>query len=260
MRRLFLWVEYDGRPFLGWQRQDDGPTVQGVLEDVIGKFDPRGPEDPPILVYGSGRTDAGVHACGQVAHVDMLRDDLTTDRIQGAMNHYLMDHPVSILKIRDVPLDAHARFHAVKRHYRYKILCRRGPATFERGLVWHVKTPLDLDLMREGARHLVGHHDFTTFRHVNCQAKSPEKTLEYLDIVGEGERLEVQTGSRSFLHHQVRSMVGCLALVGMKRWPPERIKTALEARNRQALGLNAPSDGLYFSKIEFDKTATGPLD
>ena len=252
MRRYFFELEYDGRPFLGWQRQDDGPTVQGVIEDAVARIDPRGAEDPGILVYGSGRTDAGVHAMGQVAHVDFLREDLSPFKIMSALNHHMRPHPISILKIYDVGPDVHARFHAVARHYIYRILNRRPPPTYEAGQVWHVVQDLDVHKMTDAASVFVGTHDFTTFRHAHCQAKSPIKTLDYLTIERTGPYLTVRTGAQSFLHHQVRSMVGCLALVGIGRWSKQRLKAALDARNRQALGLNAPADGLYFHKVDFN--------
>ena len=252
MRRYFLDIEYDGRPFLGWQRQDDGPTVQGVIEEAIAKIDPRSVGDPEILVYGSGRTDAGVHAMGQVAHTDFLREDLSPFKIMSALNHHMRPHPVSILDVYDVGPDVHARFHAVGRHYTYKILNRRPPPTFESGQVWHVVQDLDEEKMADAASVFIGTHDFTTFRHAHCQAKSPIKTLDYFTVERSGDYLEIQTGARSFLHHQVRSMVGCLALVGIGRWSKDRLQKAMDAKSRQALGLNAPSDGLYFRKIDFD--------
>lgn len=255
MPRFFLWIEYDGRPFSGWQRQETGQTVQGVLEGAVSQFDPRSAEDPPILVYGSGRTDAGVHARGQVAHLDLLRPDMDSDKLQGALNHHLKPHPIAVTQVRPVKADAHARFDARKRHYVYDILNRRGPPALRKGRVWHVATPLDTDAMQRAADHLVGEHDFTTFRHVHCQAKSPIKTLDYLMVCRAGDGVQIKTGARSFLHHQVRSMVGCLALVGMGRWTADQVKRALDAKDRTQLGLNAPPDGLTFERIEFEDPA-----
>ena len=238
--RYKLVIEYDGRPFVGWQRQANGTGVQQVLEDAIRAF--TGEE---VTVFAAGRTDAGVHALGQVAHVDIARP-LTPHQIQGALNHHVKPWPVAVLSVEPVDEDFHARFSCRRRAYLYRIRDRRAPLTFEKGLVWRVPRPLDVAAMAEAARHLVGRHDFTTFRHVACQAASPVKTLDLLHVERAGDEVHVTAVARSFLHHQVRSMVGCLALVGMGKWRPEDVKAALEARDRRALGLNAPPDGLYF--------------
>ncbi len=238
--RYKLVIEYDGRPFVGWQRQDNGTGVQQVLEDAIRAF---ARED--VTVFAAGRTDAGVHALGQVAHVDIARP-FTPHQIQGALNHHVKPWPVAVLQVEPVDERFHARFSCKRRAYLYRIRDRRAPLTFEQGLAWRVPRPLDADAMAQAARHLVGRHDFTTFRHVACQAASPVKTLDMLQVERVGEEVQVLAVARSFLHHQVRSMVGCLALVGMGKWRPEDVKAALEARDRRALGLNAPPDGLYF--------------
>ncbi len=238
--RYKLVIEYDGRPFVGWQRQDNGTGVQQVLEDAVRAF---AGED--ATVFAAGRTDAGVHALGQVVHVDIARP-FTPHQIQGALNHHVKPWPVAVLKAEAVDETFHARFSCKRRAYLYRIRDRRAPLTFEKGLVWRVPRPLDTAAMADAARHLIGRHDFTTFRHVACQAASPVKTLDLLQVERTGEEVRVMAVARSFLHHQIRSMVGCLALVGMGKWRPEDVKAALEARDRRALGLNAPPDGLYF--------------
>ncbi|WP_308910960.1 tRNA pseudouridine(38-40) synthase TruA [Pseudokordiimonas caeni] len=248
MARFKLTIEYDGRPYVGWQRQDNGPTVQAVLEDAFAEF-AHGEE---ITVFGSGRTDAGVHAKGQVAHVDLARP-MTSDALQAALNHFLKvrETAISILKIEEVGEDFNARFSAKGRHYLYRIVNRRGPLTFDRGLAWHVIRPLDAEAMNEAGQRLIGTHDFTTFRHVECQAKSPVKTLDYLRIERHGEEIHMLAGARSFLHHQIRSMIGTLELVGCGKWTADDVTAALEARDRSALGLNAPPDGLYFLRVDY---------
>ncbi len=248
MQRFKLTVEYDGRPFVGWQRQDNGASVQATIEDAIRKFAP----DENIRVTGSGRTDAGVHALGQVAHFDLERE-MTPDQVQGALNFHMQPrNTVAIVKVEAVDADFNARFDAVKRHYVYRIANRRAPLTFDAGLKWHVKTPLDHEAMHEAAQVLVGQHDFTTFRHVACQAKSPIKTMDYLTVEREGDEVRLLAGARSFLHHQIRSIMGTLKLVGEGNWTKADVQAALDARDRQALGLNAPPDGLYFKLVEFD--------
>lgn len=246
MPRFKLTIEYDGRPFVGWQRQDNGPSVQGALEDAIAKF---APEDE-VTVTGSGRTDAGVHAYGQVAHFDTARP-MTVDEVQGAINYHVKPWPVAVLAVEQVDGEFSARFSAEKRHYVYKIVNRRAPLTFDKGLKWQVKPPLDADAMHEAAQILVGRHDFTTFRHVNCQAKDPVKTLDYLRVERIGAEIHVFAGARSFLHHQIRSITGTLMLVGSGKWTAADVQSALKARDRAALGLNAPPDGLYFVKVEY---------
>ena len=240
MTRFALTIEYDGRPFMGWQRQDHGPSVQQAIEDAI-----RAVTGEDVLVYASGRTDSGVHALAMRAHVDVDKP-IAAFRLMGAINARVRPAPIAILDCVEVADDWHARFSCTGRAYEYRIVNRRAPLTFEAGLAWRVSLPLDVDAMQAAARHLIGRHDFTTFRSVHCQAESPVRTLDRLDIVREGERVLIRTAARSFLHHQVRSMVGCLALVGHGKWTPDDMQAALEARDRAALGLNAPSDGLYF--------------
>ncbi len=240
MTRFRLTLEYDGRPFVGWQRQTNGIGVQQVLEDAVRAF-----TGEQAKVFGAGRTDAGVHALGQVAHVDIGKP-MRADQVMGALNHHVKPWPVAVLRVAEAPREFHARFSCRQRAYRYRIVNRRAPLSFDRGLAWRVGRPLDERAMREAARHLVGRHDFTTFRHVACQARSPLKTLDLLEVERIGEEVHVLAMARSFLHHQVRSMVGCLALVGTGKWTPNDVREALEARDRRALGLNAPPDGLYF--------------
>lgn len=246
MQRFKLLIEYDGRPFSGWQRQKDAPSVQAVIEDALLNLN----DGERVVVHGSGRTDAGVHALGQVAHIDLDRD-IEPDKLQGAINYYMKGAPVSILAVDAVDSEFHARFSAVKRHYVYRIKCRRAPLTFDKGLVWGVKHALDVDRMHDAAQVLVGKHDFTTFRHIHCQAESPVKTMDYLTVEQVGDEIHVCAGARSFLHHQIRSITGTLKLVGAGKWTKADVKEALEARDRSALMLNAPPDGLYFKKVEF---------
>lgn len=247
MQRFKLVIEYDGRPFSGWQRQKEAPSVQATIEDALLVLN----NGERVVVHGSGRTDAGVHGLGQVAHIDLERD-ITPDKLQGAINYGMKGKPVSILAVEAVDNDFHARFSAVKRHYVYRILNRRAPLTFDQGLVWGVKHPLDVAAMHEAAQVLVGRHDFTTFRHIHCQAESPVKTLDYLTVEQAGEEIHICAGARSFLHHQIRSITGTLKLVGAGKWSKADVKNALEAQDRSALMLNAPPDGLYFKKVEFD--------
>jgi tRNA pseudouridine38-40 synthase len=240
MTRFALTVEYDGRPFMGWQRQSHGPSVQQAIEEaaatVLGH---------PVTVHAAGRTDAGVHASAMRAHLDTAKP-ITAFRLTEALNARLRPHPVAILAAEPVADDWHARFSCRGRAYEYRIVERRAPLSWEAGLAWRIAGPLDADAMHQAAQALVGKHDFTTFRSVHCQADSPLKTLDRLDVVRSGNRLTIHAAARSFLHHQVRSMVGCLALVGQGRWPVEAVAEALEARDRNALGLNAPPDGLWF--------------
>lgn len=246
MQRFRLIIEYDGRPYAGWQRQKDVPSVQQCIEEAVAHLE--GGEQR--VVYGSGRTDAGVHAMGQVAHVDIYRE-ITAEKLREALNHYLRPEPISILQVDEVEYAFHARFLAKRRHYIYRILNRRAPATFNKGLVWHVKTPLDVDAMHEAGQVLVGKHDFTTFRHIHCQSDSPVKTVDYLEVSKQGEEVHIKVGARSFLHHQIRSFTGTLKLVGEGKWSKAEVVAALEARDRDALGLNAPPDGLYFWHVEY---------
>ena len=247
MPRYKIIVEYDGRPFKGFQMQEawQGFTVQGELTRSI--FEITG---EAVVVYVSGRTDAGVHAIGQVTHIDLSKEWKTTT-LRDAMNAKLRPHPISIISAEEVDESFHCRFSCIKRYYTYKIINRRAPPTFDRGLVWGVARPLDLDLMREGARHLIGHHDFTTFRASACQGKTPFKTLDSFTLTKKDDLIEINTHSRSFLHHQVRSMVGSLVHVGLGDRDPIWIKTILQAKNRKLCGQVAPPDGLYFVKADY---------
>jgi tRNA pseudouridine38-40 synthase len=240
MTRWRLTVEYDGGPFRGWQRQDNGPSVQGQLEAAIVRM-----TSEKVAVHGAGRTDSGVHALAMGAHADIAKP-FTPHRLRDGLNALVRPDPIAILAAEPVADDWHARFSCIGRRYEYRILNRRAPPAVERGKVWHIPAPLDVEAMAEGAAMLVGRHDFTTFRSVQCQSKSPVKTLDRLEVIADGERVRLEADARSFLHHQVRSMVGCLAMVGRGQWMPKDIKTALDARDRTALGLNAPPEGLYF--------------
>ena len=240
MTRWRLTIEYDGGPFMGWQRQDHGPSVQQALEEALAKMTGELP-----AVHAAGRTDAGVHALAMSAHAD-IEKSLTEYRLREGVNALVRPHPISVLSVEKVADDWHARFSCVGRRYLYRILNRRAPPALERDKIWHVGVPLDAEAMAEGAAHLIGRHDFTTFRSVQCQSDSPVKTLDQLDVTREGDEIRIEAAARSFLHHQVRSIVGCLALVGRRQWTPNDMKAALEAHNRAALGFNAPPHGLYF--------------
>jgi len=238
--RWRLTIEYDGGPFMGWQRQDHGPSVQQALEEALQRM-----TGEQAQFIAAGRTDAGVHALAMSAHVDVMKS-VTPHRLREGLNALVRPQPVSVLDVEQVPDDWHARFSCIGRRYLYRVLARRAPAALDAGRVWHIPVALDVDAMREGAAHLIGRHDFTTFRSAQCQSDSPVKTLDTLDVSRAGDEIHVTAGARSFLHHQVRSMVGCLALVGRGQWQPGDMKTALEARDRAALGFNAPPHGLYF--------------
>lgn len=245
MTRFALTVEYDGRPFVGWQRQSEGASVQGAIERAV--FEVTG---EAAAVHAAGRTDAGVHATGMRAHVDVAKP-LAPFRLMEALNARLRPDPVAILDCRTVADDWHARFSCVRRAYIYRIVCRRAPLTFEQGLAWRVPQELDATAMAEGAARLVGRHDFTTFRSAHCQADSPMRTLDRLAVERDGDRIAIHAAARSFLHHQVRSMVGCLAMVGQGKRTPDELADILDARDRSALWLNAPSDGLYFVRADY---------
>jgi tRNA pseudouridine38-40 synthase len=247
MPRYKLTIEYDGSPFLGWQVQDGGLTVAGVLEDAVEKL-----SSQRTKVSGAGRTDAGVHALGQVAHIDLIKD-WETDTIRDGMNAHLRPHPVAVLSVEKVADDFDARFSATRRHYIYRILNRRADLALDRSRVWRVARPLDERKMQEAAQHLLGHHDFTTFRSTECQAKSPMKTLDVLNVTRNGQEVRIETSARSFLHNQVRSIVGSLQQVGEGRWTPADMKRALELRDRSACGPVAPPDGLYLLKVDYEK-------
>jgi tRNA pseudouridine38-40 synthase len=245
--RWRLTIEFDGRPFMGWQRQDHGPSVQQSLEEAIHRM-----TGERAAVHAAGRTDAGVHALAMAAHCD-IEKTVTEHRLREGLNALVRPHPISITDVEQVADDWHARFSCIGRKYLYRILNRRAPPALDRGRVWHIAMPLDVEAMADGAAHLVGHHDFTTFRSVHCQSESPVKTLDRLDVTRVGEEIRIEAGARSFLHHQVRSMVGCLALVGRGNWAPNDIKKSLESRNRAELGLNAPPDGLYFVEAVYPR-------
>ena len=225
---------------MGWQRQAHGPSVQQALEQAAHAI-----TGETVAVHAAGRTDAGVHALAMRAHCDVAKP-IAPFRLMEALNARLRPHPVAVLACEAVADDWHARFSCTGRAYEYRIVNRRAPLTWEAGLAWQVPQPLDTDAMADAAARMVGRHDFTTFRSAHCQADSPVRTLDRLDVAREGDRVTVRAAARSFLHHQVRSMVGCLALVGMGRWSPDDLADALAARDRARLGLNAPPDGLFF--------------
>jgi len=245
MPRYKLTIEYDGAPFVGWQMQDNGLSVQGVLTTAIAAFC-----GERVAVQGAGRTDAGVHARGQVAHVDLAKA-WDTDTVRDAVNAHLRPHPVAVLAAEVVADDFDARFSARKRHYVYRIINRRADLAIERQRAWRIGRPLDVAAMQTAARHLVGKHDFTTFRAAECQAKSPIKTLDRLDVAHDGGEIHVHASARSFLHTQVRSMVGSLALVGDGRWSAGDLACALAAHDRAACGPVAPPDGLYLMRVDY---------
>ena len=240
MTRWRLTIEYDGEPFMGWQRQDHGPSVQQALEEALERM-----TGEQTTFTAAGRTDAGVHALAMTAHVDVMRS-LTPHRLREGLNALVRPQPISVLETREAAGDWHARFSCVGRRYLYRILNRRAPAAIDAGHIWHIAVPLDAEAMAEGAAHLIGRHDFTTFRSAHCQSDSPIKTLDRLEVRREADEIRIEAAARSFLHHQVRSMVGCLALIGRGQWGPDDIRKALDARDRSALGLNAPPHGLYF--------------
>jgi tRNA pseudouridine38-40 synthase len=245
MPRYKLTVEYDGRPFAGWQIQVNQLTVQGLLTSAIEAL-----SSDKTLVQGAGRTDAGVHARGQVAHVDLSKD-WETDTIRDALNAHLRPHPVAILSAERVADDFSARTSAIRRHYLYRVINRRADLTIEAGRAWRVPRPLDASAMHAAAQRLIGKHDFTTFRSTECQAKSPVKTLDVLRVERTGEEVYVTSTARSFLHNQVRSMVGSLVQVGEGKWSPDDLAKVLEARDRTACGPVAPPDGLYLMKVDY---------
>jgi tRNA pseudouridine38-40 synthase len=245
MPRYKLVIEYDGRPYHGFQAQDGLASIQGSLERAVTAFSGQAQR-----VHAAGRTDAGVHATGQVAHVD-LEKDWPAATVRNALNAHLVPEPIVVLSAETAPEDWHARFSATERRYLYRILNRWAPPGLERGRVWHVKKPLDADAMHAAAKTLLGHHDFTTFRDLACQAKSPMKTLDVADVSRVGDEIHLVFASRSFLHRQVRSMAGTLAEVGVGRWNAGDVKAALEARDRKACGPVAPSDGLYLTDVGY---------
>ena len=245
MPRYKLTIEYDGTPFVGWQVQDNGVSVQGVLTEAVLAF-----AGERAAIGGAGRTDAGVHALGQVAHVDLARD-WPPDTVRDALNAHLRPHPVAVLLAERVAGDFDARFSAVRRHYRYRIINRRADLALEVQRAWRVPRPLDATAMHDAAQRLVGRHDFTTFRSTECQAKSPVKTLDRLEVTRDGDEVDVIAVARSFLHNQVRSMVGSLVHVGEGKWSADDLAAALAALDRTACGQVAPPQGLYLVRVEY---------
>jgi tRNA pseudouridine38-40 synthase len=240
MTRFRLTIEYDGRDYMGWQRQDHGPSIQQAIEEAMA-----GIVRHPVTLHAAGRTDAGVHAYAMTAHVDVERA-ISPWRLMEGTNAKLRPQPIAVLACEEVDEDFHARFSCIGRRYIYRIANRRAPLALDQGRAWRVPVTLYADDMNRAGQYLVGRHDFTTFRSVHCQAESPVKTIDRLTVRRLGPIIEVEVAARSFLHHQVRSMVGCLQLVGRGKWSAKDLKRALEARDRAALGLNAPPDGLYF--------------
>ncbi|MEL7027834.1 MAG: tRNA pseudouridine(38-40) synthase TruA [Pseudomonadota bacterium] len=243
MPRYRLTWEYDGGPFVGWQRQANGPSVQEALETAIEAF-----TGERVAVAGAGRTDAGVHALGQVAHADLRRDD-AADTVRDALNFHLKPAPVAVVGAQRVADDFHARFDAVERRYLYRIVKRRAPLTYERGRAWRVSPPFDANAMHEAAQALVGKHDFTTFRAAECQARSPVKTLTAIEVARTGDVVDVRVRAPSFLHRQVRSIVGTLQRVGAGAWTKDDVARALAARDRATCGPVAPAEGLYLAAV-----------
>lgn len=245
MPRYRLTIEYDGGPFVGWQRQAEGASIQGALEDAIEKLSAE-----RVTVTGAGRTDAGVHALGQVAHFD-LEKRFEAGKVRDALNYYLRPAPIVVLDAQAVDGEFHARFSATSRHYLFRILNRRSPPALEEGRVWHVPHRLDSHAMQAAAHYLVGQHDFTTFRAAECQAQSPVKTLDRLDVSRRADEIHIEASARSFLHHQIRSFAGSLKLVGEGKWQPKDLKAALDARDRSACGPVSPPDGLYLVRVGY---------
>ncbi len=245
MPRYKLTLEYDGGPFQGWQRQDNGPSVQGALEAAIFKL-----SGETATVTGAGRTDSGVHALGQVAHFD-LEKSFTADKVRDALNYHLRPDPVAVLTAEEVSEEFHARFSAIGRHYMYRIVCRRAPLVIDRGHGWHVVQALDAEAMHHAAQALIGSHDFTTFRASECQAKSPVKSLDKLRVRRAADEVVIEASARSFLHNQVRSIVGTLKLVGEGKWSRRDVERALKAADRSECGPVAPPDGLYLVRVDY---------
>lgn len=245
MTRWKLTLEYDGAPFSGWQRQDNGPSVQEALERAVAGFC-----GEQVTVHGAGRTDAGVHALGQVAHLDIARKT-DADTVRDALNFHLRPDPIAVLLAERVPEDFHARFDATQRHYLYRIIDRRPPLTVDRGHAWQVPVPLDAEAMDKAAQCFVGRHDFTTFRAAQCQAKSPVKSLSEIRVLRVEKEVQIEVGARSFLHHQVRSIAGSLKLVGEGKWSARDLADALAAADRTRCGPVAPAHGLYLTQVDY---------
>lgn len=249
-QRWKIILQYDGTPFCGWQRQNHALSVQEALEDAIFGF-----SGERVTTYAAGRTDSGVHALGQVVHFD-LEKDTQAHTVISAINAHLRSHPISVIHAEAVEPDFHARFSALGRAYEYHLLCRSAPPVFDKGYVWHIKHPLDVKAMQKGANYLIGNHDFTSFRAVICQAKSPVKTIDRIEFFEDNKghdgiyiRMEIE--ARSFLHHQVRNIIGNLKLVGEGKWAPEKIKEVLEAKDRTKAGPTGLPDGLFFKSVKY---------
>lgn len=245
MPRYKLTIEYNGQPYHGWQRQDDAISIQEVLETAVEKLCGQ-----HCITEVAGRTDAGVHALGQVAHVDIPKP-FSAHTVQEALNAHMVPHPICVLKAEEVGDDFHARFSATARRYLYRILNRRPPLTVQQGLMWRMPHPLNAEAMQTAAQRLVGHHDFTTFRNAQCQAKSPIKTLDELRVERIDDQIHVHAYGRSFLHNQVRSMVGTLTEVGRGAWTADDVTAALKAKDRKRCGVVAPADGLYLTEVKY---------
>ncbi len=245
MTRFRLTVEFDGRPFMGWQRQAHGPSVQAAIEDAAKEI-----TGETCIVHAAGRTDAGVHGEAMAAHIDIVRA-IVPFRLMEGLNARLRPQPIAILACEEAPEDWHARFSCIGRRYVYRIVNRRAPLALDQGRAWRVVQSLDADAMHAAAQILVGTHDFTTFRSVHCQSASAVKSIDRMSVRRFGDEIEVDVAARSFLHHQVRSMVGCLVLVGHGKWTARDLQEALDAKDRAALGFNAPPDGLYFVEARY---------
>lgn len=245
MPRYRATLEYDGGPFVGWQRQQNGASVQQAVEEAIQKF-----AGEATTVFAAGRTDAGVHALGQVIHFDLARP-FEIETVRDAINFHLKPNPISVIAVESAADDFHARFSAIGRAYVYRIVNRRAPLAIERGLRWWVPAPLDAEAMNAAAKYLIGKHDFSTFRAALCQAKSPVKTLDVLDVVRTGEEIVIAAEARSFLHHQVRNMVGTLKLVGEGKWQAADVKASLDACDRTRGGPTAPAEGLFLKSVTY---------
>ncbi len=245
MQRYKIIIEYLGTPFIGWQRQAVEPSVQGTIETALHKM-----SGLETALFGAGRTDAGVHATGQVAHFD-IRKDFPMDEIMGAINHYVKPLPISILSVEQVDNEFHARFSAKSRSYIYKIINRKAPLALENNKAWHIKDLLDVDVMQEAAKHLVGKHDFSSFRSAQCQSKSPIKTIDEIKFIKKNELIEMHISAPSFLHNQVRIIVGNLRRVGNSTFAPLEIKNILESKDRTKAAETAPPDGLYLTEVKY---------
>ena len=258
VQRWQLTIEYDGRSFAGWQLQDNAPSVQGRLEQAIAAW-----YGQPVRLYAAGRTDAGVHAFGQVVHLD-LKPGITAKVVRDGTNAHLGHDPVAVVRVVPVSSDFHARFSARMRAYQYRIINRLPPLVIERGRAWHLKKPLDLAAMQQAAQCLIGYHDFSSFRSIHCQSKSPMRSIDRIELAEqpllEGRLITMDIAARSFLHHQVRNIIGSLAQIGLGRWPVEQMATVLAARDRRLAGQTAPADGLYFMRVDYDSAFSSHLD